>query len=206
MKKLTLPFLGWLLCFSYMFSSCEVKDNTPCTAQYTYHYLNDWEKKTVPYFINPDYDTISFLAPNNDTITFKLIGIDSSWYKEDANRNPNPDGCSDWQYYETFSGRYQSIKGNSTFRVAVKAKSDLWPISNVEFTLGTHTFSCSLVTFGQKNYIDYVGNYTVNGNEYQDVHFVYNLNKTQIRAYMNSASGLLLIDDKELNQSYSLLK
>lgn len=206
MKTLYLNLLFYTACCLLLFSSCEIKDNTPCAAQYTYHYLKDWEKTTVPYFTNPDFDTLRFITPNKDTVRFNLIGIDSSWYVEDENRNPNPDGCPDWHYYETLTGKYQSNKSNIIFKVAIKAKSKFWLIPNVEFVIGSYTFSCSLVTFGQKNYIDYIGNFNVNGIDHQGVHFVYNPPNKQIKAYLNSISGLILVDDRDVNQTYSIIQ
>lgn len=205
-NKTYLCLLFYLVSCTLFFASCEVKDNTPCATQHTYHQLKDWEKTTVPYFVDPSFDTISFLNPNQDTIRFRLMTVDSSWYVEDDNRNPNPDGCPDLHYYETLTGKYQAIKGNEIFKVAIKAKSKSRLTPHVEITLGTYLFTCSLVTFGQKNYVDYVGNYTVNGIEHKEAFYVYNLNETQIKAYMNSTSGLILIDDEELNRSYSILQ
>ncbi len=204
MKTLYLNLLFYTACCLLLFSSCEIKDNTPCAAQYTYHYLKDWEKTTVPYFTNPDFDTLRFITPNKDTVRFNLIGIDSSWYVEDENRNPNPDGCPDWHYYETLTGKYQSNKSNIIFKVAIKAKSANRLTPHLQINLSNYAFLCSLIDFGQKNYIDYIGNYTTNGIEYHDVHYVYNPDKEQVKVYLNKAAGLIFLDDKELNQNYSL--
>ena len=206
MKTLYLNLLFYTACCLLLFSSCEIKDNTPCAAQYTYHHLTAEEKSKTPYFNNPNFDTISFASSTGDTLTFALQRIDSSWYIEDMNRNPNPDGCPDWHYYETIAAKYVAIKGSGRLTCNLFKKSSSRIIPAVSYSLNDKTGSCSLSVIGLTAYVDYVGTKNINGIDYYDVLFVENdfISKS-IRVYMNQSYGLLQIEDTENEFKYSLI-
>lgn len=207
MKKLTLPFLSCLLCFCSMFSSCEVKDNTPCTARHTYHPLTDEEKSKTPYFNNPDFDTLRFLSNAGDTLTFALQSTDSSWYIEDANRNPNPDGCPDWQYYETKTIKYKELKSSNLFIGILAKRNQIYPHSSLTILMNGYSFLYGVDVIGASDYIYYVGDMNIIDNFYQNVLYEFNNNKADIdiKGYLNNEQGFVGIKDKQANIDFAFI-
>ncbi len=207
MKTLYLNLLFYTACCLLLFSSCEIKDNTPCAAQYTYHHLTAEEKSKTPYFNNPNFDTISFASSTGDTLTFALQRIDSSWYIEDMNRNPNPDGCPDWHYYETMTVNYISLNSSDKILTVLSKKGDIRQQPHLKFMYNGYTFRYNISTIGDNTYIRYVGDLIVGNVKHNGVYYEHSngdLTKP-IRGYVNESSGVILIDDAITSKSYSLV-
>ncbi len=208
MKTLYLNLLFYTACCLLLFSSCEIKDNTPCAAQYTYHHLTAEEKSKTPYFNNPNFDTISFASSTGDTLTFALQRIDSSWYIEDMNRNPNPDGCPDWHYYETRTVRYKELTTNALFIAILSKKNQTYPHTSITILLSGYSFLYGIDEIGLSNYIYYVGDISILNKTYHEALYEYHnaMSNTNIKGYLNKNQGFLGIKNQQSNLDFALIQ
>jgi hypothetical protein len=156
LKKYVLFFV--ILVATVTLQTCTVDDGPkPCNSTTTYHYLTADQLSKTPYFTNPAFDTISFASDKGDTITFALKKIDTTYYIEDTNMNPNQI-CSYWQYHQNITATYNTIKGGGSFEV-LHAKKALF-----SFTNGRPTGVIpNLLRFKYNDMLFYVGDFYIGG-------------------------------------------
>ncbi len=202
------PHLYLLFCIAFCLlalSSCEVKDNTPCTPRHKYHPLTAEEKSKTPYFTNPDFDTIRFASNTGDTLVFALQSIDSSWYIEDDNRNP--EGCPNLQYYENRSIRYKSLMTIDfiTISQSIKSFDYTQPYIIVAFNY-THFFMWA-DWIGWSGYTNYIDEYFYNNRTYKASILKYadSEDTTSSSIIYNKDYGAYSIFIKEQNKTYHLI-
>lgn len=202
MKKLHPLFLGCFVTMLLVICSCEIKDNTPCTARYTYHYLEAYEKEASPYLSDLYYDTVMFKTSSGDTLAFTLLQNDSGWYIEDESYK-YPDGCADLHYYEKHDSRFLAFEGTGRFNSVIAGKSPERIVSTITYSLNECLSSFTPLTFGNTNSVNYIGNKNVNGLDYDDVFYTQDRKNPQVLHYFNKKHGLLLIEDKDKNPLYA---
>ena len=169
--------------------TCKPDDGPkPCNSTTTYHYLSADQLSKTPYFTNPAFDTISFASDRGDTVTFALKKIDTTYYIEDTNINPNRI-CSYWQYHQNIIATYNTIKGSGSFMVKQILKdadnNDIVMISLNNSLLYYHDY-----WIGQLDHPGYKDLLILNNNSYQRIYKI-TLNETNSYFVVSKDFGLI---------------
>ncbi len=163
-----------------------------------YYRLTEEQLKQTPYFTNPDFDTVTFISNNNDTLIFKKNYTDTSWYSVRPYFNANY-----YELYQNITNHYQTIKGTGNFSVTNSLRESNQFFQTLTVRFNSYDFLLHPDWFIKtQGYPFYQESYSINGKTYFDVITLFNLQDTSVaNLKINNQFGALELSEKKLNQN-----
>jgi hypothetical protein len=167
-----------------------------------YYRLTEEQLKQTPYFTNPDFDTVTFISNNNDTLIFKKNYTDTSWYSVRPYFNANY-----YELYQNITNHYQTIKGDGTLQVThlLQESNTLSPRIIIEFNL--IKFRINPIWFSP-NSPYYIGSFVIDANNYSNVFSINSIpgDTSTSLLYFNNSFGAIKIIDKTRNTNWKIIE
>jgi hypothetical protein len=167
----------------------------------TYHRLTQSQLNKTPYFTNPSFDTLTFLSNKGDTLIFKKLRTDTTWYYFRTQGAPGVTISED--YYQTLHNTYQTLKGNGKFEV----RQELEIGSEIYFNFNNVNFEISDHQIGRTSYPTFREEFQINNKVFKNVLTMYQTfgDTSSNEAFLNQQYGIFYFKNKLINNSYILI-
>lgn len=179
-------------------------DNEPIPedANY-YYYLTAEQIAKTPYFINPKFDTITFTSNDNDTLSFRKLKVDTSWYT--ITERDCPDCRTNRFNYQQLHITYETIKGEESFGLVQELKNAFTSSFRITFKNNIFTFFNDQI--GWSGFPTFINEFEIKNKTYNNIIIIYSTpgDSTTNEGYINISHGLFYFKDKISNNNYHLI-